>query len=1017
MNCKALLLFLLSFFLVQNKFIYAQNESGRIKLSHPIKFGSENTAGKPKSFSGKTDTVQVVAILVQFQEDNDSRTTGNGLFDTSNAYYNPNTGKDTIIDAPPYDSLYFRDHLIFLQNYFEKSSKGILNVDFKLYGTVINLPHNMQYYSPQNINQYDKLGQLFIDSWTAADSFINFSEYDLSKTSFIIFHAGVGRDVDLTSQNIIDQTPYDLPSVYLGLKNLKSYYGPDYNGYQTNDGGYIQNSSIVPSTENRVIQNRLLELGINGIVCANFGSFLGLPDLFNTDNGKTAIGRFGLMDGQSLFSFFGIFPPEPSAWEKIYLGWVDPVIISSGSRPVSLPTSSKNFYRDSTIYKVLISSKEYFLVENRNRDPENDGVTIYSRNRSFIDSTVFLIDSLPRENPYSYYGFYSNNITLTNGNITDVSTLDWSLPGIIYSNPDAFDYKGGILVWHIDENVIDANLSNNTINIVPEHRGVDLEEAKGAQEIGITFSNILGSFTGDGTEVDYWFNGYHQVPQSIYQNAFTPTSYPNSLSYSLANNNIFITNFSAIDTLMTFNVSIGSVQLSPLNNFPKYIGTDLTGNSQAIAFDFTGSSGDEIFVNSNGTIYGFYANGNGITPNNILLQNEGKYIPSFLKTTSGKYLVGTRDYSVKFLDTSLNSTLLEWTDSSMSCPPLINQTDNSILVGKSNGTITKYKTDFSGLLLDSVSGIIKQFAQSPADSFRFITGNNKYLVIGNINSNSSNDVLTVNNNNQFFINGNKININYNITSINSSPVLADINSDGKQEIIFTGDGNLFALNNNGVMIDNFPVNFNEDVVSSVAVADVNNDNIYDLLFVTSNGSLYAYGVDGNVVSSFPVTIGSKTTSSPALANLNDTLGIIIAGGDGYLYGYKTNVIYNENKILWKNFLKDKSLSNNNFRTGNNPSSVSGKLPPDKVYNWPNPVYNNETFIRYFINGNASSVTVKILDLSGELVTTLNATAFSNTDNEVKWDASSVQSGIYYGVIEANIDGSSETGIIKIAVVK
>ena len=122
-------------------------------------------------------------------------------------------------------------------------------------------------------------------------------------------------------------------------------------------------------------------------------------------------------------------------------------------------------------------------------------------------------------------------------------------------------------------------------------------------------------------------------------------------------------------------------------------------------------------------------------------------------------------------------------------------------------------------------------------------------------------------------------------------------------------------------------------------------------------------------------------------------------------------------FLFKNFLKDKYLSNNNYLSGNSPASYSGKLPSDKVYNWPNPVYDGQTFIRYYINGIASSVSVKILDLSGELVTTLPATAFSNADNEVVWNVSGVQSGIYYGIVEGNIDGSSETQVIKIAIVK
>jgi len=128
-------------------------------------------------------------------------------------------------------------------------------------------------------------------------------------------------------------------------------------------------------------------------------------------------------------------------------------------------------------------------------------------------------------------------------------------------------------------------------------------------------------------------------------------------------------------------------------------------------------------------------------------------------------------------------------------------------------------------------------------------------------------------------------------------------------------------------------------------------------------------------------------------------------------------VFDGSKVLWKNYLKDKYLSNNNFQTGNIPVSYSGKLPSDKVYNWPNPVYDNQTFIRYYLNGSASNVSVKILDLSGELITTLPGTSNSNSDNEVKWDVSNIQSGIYYGVVSADIDGNTETEVIKIAVVK
>ncbi|MEP7146332.1 MAG: T9SS type A sorting domain-containing protein [bacterium] len=1010
--------FILLFIFASSTIMFSQEKKSNYTISHSVKFGQENSFTLPRKFVAGSDSIKVVAIMVQFVEDSDGRTSGNGLFDRSNRYYNASTGRDTVIDSPPYDSSYFADHLQFLKNYFAKSSKGKLNLSYDLYGRVINLPRTMEQYSPQRNESNVKLGNLFQDAWSRADSFINFSQYDKSKTAFVIFHAGVGRDVDLTAFFGFDPTPFDLPSVFIGLKNLKEFYGNSYNGFQTSEGLFIQNSLIIPSTELRELQTSggtaLVELGMNGILTASLGSYLGLPDLFNTSTGVTAIGRFGLMDGQSIFSFNGLFPPEPSAWEKIYLGWVNPVIISSGSNIFSLPTSSKDISRDTSIYKVLMSSKEYFLVENRNRDPENDGQKVYTRNRSFNDSSVFFSDTIAPE-PKTYYGFVNFNTTLVNGNVTDVQTLDWSLPGVINSQTS---YRGGILIWHIDENVIDAKISSNTINNDINHRGVDLEEAKGAQLIGVTFSSPFGNITGDGTEVDYWFSGSHKVPSSVYKNAFTPTSFPNSLSYSLANNNISITNFSTIDTLMTFNVSIGA-QIKPISGFPKNVAVDTSGNSQAIAFDFIGNEGEEIFVNSNNKVYGYTSSGSAVdstVSSGLILNGFGKYIPTTNTTINHKYIIALADTGIVFKN-DLGQNEFFWSNAQSSCPPFSREETDFVYVGRSDGKIFKYTADGISIKVDSAAGPIRQFSKTSADTFTYITNANKYLVVGNISTPTSTDILIVNNSNEFILNGSKINLNYTISRISSSPILADINSDGKQEIIFVGDDKIYALNSNGVLIDNFPADFNEKITSGISVADINNDNIYDLLFASSDGDLFAYGIDGRIVSGFPVKIGPNTTSTPALANLNDTLGIVVVSGDGYLYGFKTNTIYNPSKVLWKNYLKDKYLSNNNFVAGNSPVSISEKLPSDKVYNWPNPVYKNETFIRYYINGTASSVNVKILDLSGELVTTLKGTAFSKADNEVKWDVSSVQSGIYYGVVEADIDGSTETKIIKIAVVK
>ncbi len=999
-----------------NHFLFSQQiRNNTYSLSHPLSIGNEKLFPNSVDFSSSTDTFKVVAILVQFQEDNDPNSSGNGKFDLSNKYYNPGTQRDTVIDAPPYDSAYFIDHLEFLKNYYRKSSNGKVIIDYELYGRVITLPKQMREYSPLTNEPLNKLGDLFTDSWARADSFINLTGYDSLKTAFVIFHAGVGRDVDLTSIFGYDPTPYDIPSVFLGLKNLQEFFGSSYSGYITNSGFPIKNTLIIPSTELRELDlisgNILLELGINGILTASFGSYLGLPDLFNTETGKTAIGRFGLMDGQSIFSFNGIFPPEPSAWEKTFLGWVDPLVISSGDAEYQLKTSSTHAFADSTIYKVFISSKEYFLIENRNRDANYNGQKVYTRNRAFFDSTTYTKD---------VDGFIYYDISNVSGNIVDVETLDWSLPGFI---DDTANYRGGILIWHIDENVIDANLSSNTVNNKIDHKGVDLEEAKGSQDIGITINTPFGAITGDGTFVDYWYNGNHYVPSNIYKNEFTPTSFPNSLSYSLANNNIFITQFDTITPIMKFRVRVGGDEIKPLTGFPKFVGIDTSGNAHALAFDFTSDTGEEIFVNSLNKTYGYNHNGYGIFIDSvgIILDSNGMFIPGFLfqQQTSQPLLVSLNNNSIAYLNNTGVQTLYSFANGRIpSSPPLINDTTNGVVLGFANGLISEFffsTTNYK--YIDSLSNSIKFFSRTQDTNFTFITSQKKFTVVGNILSSNSIDTLFVSNNNEIFINGNKLVNNYSINNISHSPVLADVNKDSKQEIILVADTKIYVLNSNGTLLDNFPVNFNNNISSGVSVADINSDNVFDLLFATSEGDLFAYGINGKVLSGFPVKIGPNTISTPAIANINDTTGIVVYSGDGYLYAFTTNYVYNDNNVLWKNYLKDSYHSNNNFKSNYSPQTFSDKLPESKVYNWPNPVYENQTYIRYFLNGNASTVTVKILDLAGELVTSLKGTAFSNSENEITWNVADVQSGIYYGVVEANIDGATETRIIKIAVVK
>ncbi|MBI3189750.1 MAG: hypothetical protein HYZ33_03785, partial [Ignavibacteriales bacterium] len=397
-------------------------EKQRVVFDHQLKSSSEQTIvhrqiNTTQSFP---ETLHVLCAMVEFQEDNDGRTNGNGHFDLSDSL-------QLIIDPPPHNKNYFSQHLTFAQNYFRKASDEKFIIVGDVLDSVYRVPQKMQYYSPpRGSSDNTKIGLLMNDAWHVVDSVtpgIPFQNYD----AFIIFHAGVGRDVASEIKEL-DPTPFDIPSIYLNLSTLQTIFGSSYQGVPVADSSYfIRNTMILPETESRkvstILGSYLLQLGINGLVVASIGSHLGLPDLFDTKTGRTGIGRFGLMDGQSIFSWFGVFPPEPSAWEKTFLGWVNPITISSGDSMYSLPAVSMSNNPD-TIYKVLITAKEYFLVENRNRDADTNGVTItYSLGRNTYQRTWYR--DTANFNAYDIDSLY--------GTIIDVDEFDWSLPGGVNS--------------------------------------------------------------------------------------------------------------------------------------------------------------------------------------------------------------------------------------------------------------------------------------------------------------------------------------------------------------------------------------------------------------------------------------------------------------------------------------------------------------------------------------------------------------------------------------------------------
>ena len=434
-------------------------------------------------------------------------------------------------------------------------------------------------------------------------------------------------------------------------------------------------------------------------------------------------------------------------------------------------------------------------------------------------------------------------------------------------------------------------------------------------------------------------------------------------------------------------------------------------------------------------------------PNGFLKDSASGYAVGYLNYNIGgnnKFVVGVQGSKLNLIsfniDTVTTSPLVQSFDAGvgLTTPNLLLKSltqpdpNNIIYTGTQNGKIAKFSLDGLSYTFDSVSNLkihslaYKNTGALPG-TYEYITSNYKYLSSGYIYFGQPIEAYTtpvkVTNDNKILrpgISGSDtvISNNLGITTVNSTPTVCDINGDGQQEIILTADNKIFVINKFGVVLDNFPYSIPNvtSITSGVSVADLNGDGIAEVIFGTGDGRVYAYSINGKVLDGFPITTGGRIRSTPAIINSNGNFGILVYSEDGFLYGYKTPWAYNDNKVLWRNFLRDANHLNDGSGSISTASNNGPCLPSDKVYNWPNPAYGKTTNIRYFLNGDVTGINIKIMDLSGELVTTLAGTTNKGLDNEVPWDISNVQSGIYIAVLELN-GGCSETASIKIAVVK
>lgn len=962
----------------------------------------------PQSPAGVAN-IKLLAVLVQFQPDNDRTTIGNGQFDS---IYTQNWGTD-ILDPLPHDSAYFAAHLKFAKNYYERVSSGNVTVKYTVVPEIITLSKTMREYSPPiRSTDFSSMINFFEETWQMADQQnpgINFADYNL----FCVFHAGVGRDVSLPGSLGNER---DIPSVYIGLPTLQQYKGSSYGGVPVNNGSFnINNSMILPQTQNREYDSFtgkfLIELTINGLLVSSIGSHLGLPDLFDTQTGLSAIGRFGLMDGQSIFAYNGVLPPEPSAWEKKHLGWVTPVKVDAlvSAQKLGIKTSYNSAASDTTIIKIPLSGDEYYLVENRIQNPNNNGLSLTIWNQGQTYQKNFAKDT-------SWFNSYT--VDSLEGVIIDASHFDWALPG------------SGILVWHIDEKVIRDNIASNKINTVMSRRGVDLEEADGIQDIGVQFTTIFGDvLVGEGDYLDLWYSGNEA---DLYTNEFSARTRPDTRSNNGANSWVKFSDFSPINLNASFTLQQNSPGVKILKD-------------------------DETFPAGAGYYKSFTVNGDTVSvaefDDSVMINYVNKYTIPKLSQSPLYFTKGNELYVIDYKDSLLNTSVITSSakfSSTLNLGDMItspaakisaSEADSVVLIGTKSGKIIALTIAANGTAAVSAvtqhsAGLVYKVIPTISGILNLSYNGSQYSLLvdhaayntGLVKINYAAPVFYGNNLKEIYLHfedGNIVvleNISGSFTQVSNFYLGKNVSfapSLGSRGLSSVAGitGGVTAKNISGSTEQNFPVTFSDgNVYSNIVSADITSDGYADFFFINNIGQLSGIdGKSGQEISGFPVAYSTGDSVALSMVARNTKLVISAVSKRGRLTEWEagTGTIQN---IFWAD-ARGLAAGNSYFALPERQAAGSENLDKNLTYNYPNPVYEGSTYIRYYVKED-SRISIRIFDLAGELAAELNSSARAGVESETKWDVSAIQSGVYLARIEAvSASGKTESKIIKIAVVK
>ncbi len=1007
---------------------------------HPL----EKEFCKPRNITeiNRRNYNKLLVLLIDFQEDSLSTTTGNGKF------LQDATGYSFPIGKPPHDHAYFSMQLEALRYYYDAVSFGDFQADIDIFpqpviGEVYSgytLPHEMPYYNPIGANSElmtERFEQYFLDCFNKADEDenIDFSQYE----HFMFIHAGSDWQHD-----VLGDSPSDIPSFYIVVGDGKEAIVD--NGTVT-----INHACNVPET---IIQDTNIDDGgsipivnnwgvINAVMVHEFGHSLGFVDLYNTRSNAPEVGYFDIMDsggstaislgfdetGNNLADIYyvieGIFPALPGVWSRILAfedsyrarGILKDIDEFTYDSEITVLPAEKMFdtstITDSSAYfiKIPLNETEYLLVENRQVDPDGDGGAYPLTS---ADQRVVLYPTYPDPNP-SFDPTYE---------------YDYLLPGWISDN--YYSYGGGLLIWHIDEKILyeNNNFQNNTVNI--RHRAVKIIEADGLDDIGNTSSMF---WRGTPFEPFYkyhplfdnegWFVGWDNdyIVNNNGELEFIGTMFNDELSSSTKP--ALMTNDGDPFLYSIYDISSCSVEYGMERTMSFKFGANLFDVTQKIA-EF-----DSIRA------IGHVGNSNDLPTFPVLSENGIDLI-----TYVNQSWQDTLNVDIIFDSTPTQQILnFDTDDDGEDEYYFVNNSELSI-ISPDAIKFGKYSSNLSDAPL-----FIEEFQTLviPADNELYF--NNTILDIPKAHlayNGSSLIASTVDK--LYFIDPETGNIQNTLTipgngTISHYPICYnDINSDYNSVLIQNTDGDIFRIGNNEVE-EIFKLSpYSTEEPSQLAIGDFFDDGQVYIVFGAGD-RVFAITLDGTLASGFPAYIDDKEVkpaSSPRIITFNDEniilleekdSGFVAINSDAELsiehsfFWLKVNTLdqfYWDEDIQQLHFIYSDAFSNlyssylenieedpiiwNGYRNGGY-NSFSGSIQYQAnqdndltAFCFPNPTRHGE--VRIKVNNAKAEIDLKIFDIAGNIIWRDNVEKAANNSQDIRIDTSKMASGVYFGIVSS-----------------